>query len=231
MADEDDADGEEAQDAAAVAFEQLRAEVAHVRAALEALGPVLRSVKAPDYSPTLGQIVQRLEAIESHPALKVTPDQHRWAVDRAAEAARRSVQQDVQEVFATVGRASSDIRRFAGELRTREQQGKALVYAAVGGLVAGAVLWVLLSGPIARALPASWRVPERMAAATLHLDRWEAGARLMETANPGAWGALVAASRLWRGNHDALDACARSAARAGRTQPCRVVVEANPAKR
>ncbi|WP_394762187.1 DUF6118 family protein [Phenylobacterium sp.] len=79
------------------------------------------------------------------------------------------------------------MRRFAGELRALDAQRRALLYAVAGGLIAGVVLYAGLAGPIARALPASWRVPERMAAATLGQDRWDAGARLMQDASPQGW--------------------------------------------
>ena len=52
---------------------------------------------------------------------------------------------------------------------------------AAAGVVFGIVFWVSLSGPIARALPASWLVPERMAAASLRLDRYDAGLRLIQS--------------------------------------------------
>lgn len=51
---EDEAHGAEPQDAAAEAFEALRAEVAQLTAALEGL-----PTTAPDYTPTLAAIAQR----------------------------------------------------------------------------------------------------------------------------------------------------------------------------
>lgn len=96
------------------------------------------------------------------------------------------------------------------------------------GAVAGVIVWVCFSGPIARALPASWSVPERMAAATLRLDRWEAGARLMRSANPASWSGLVAASGLERENRAQLEACRKAALKAGKRQTCPLVVAASP---
>src|SRR3954454_16804747 len=67
-------------DDATRAFEGLRAEVMVLRRAVEALGPALKENRAPDYSLTLGQIAKtqaaigaHLEAMEAHPALKLTP--------------------------------------------------------------------------------------------------------------------------------------------------------------
>ena len=68
-------------DDATRAFEDLRAEVVVLRRAVEALGPALKENRAPDYSLTLGQIAKaqaamgaRLEAMEGHPALQLTPE-------------------------------------------------------------------------------------------------------------------------------------------------------------
>jgi hypothetical protein len=62
------------------------------------------------------------------------------------------------------------------------------------GAVAGVIVRVCFSGPIARALRVAWNVPELMAAATLNFERWDAGARLMQSANTQGWAGLSAAS-------------------------------------
>lgn len=74
------------------------------------------------------------------------------------------------------------------------------------------------------ALPASWNVPERMAAAALRLGRWGPGARLMQAADPEKWRELAAASPLWNDNGATLEGCARSAARTGKAQRCTVTL-------
>jgi hypothetical protein len=109
-------------------------------------------------------------------------------------------------------------------VRTREAQRKALIYAAAGGLVGGALLWAVVAGPIARALSASWRAPEKMAAAILGVDRWAAGLQLMRSVDAAAWDNVVAASNLWRDNAKTLEACSRSAAKVGRPASCKVMV-------
>ena len=64
-------------DDATRAFDDLRAEVAVLRRAVEALGLALEENRSPDYSLTLGQIAKTqaaigagLEAMEGHPALR-----------------------------------------------------------------------------------------------------------------------------------------------------------------
>lgn len=217
-------DQQEPQDAAA-AFEQLRREVEELGVAIERLPTRMRG-KAPDYSETLAAILYGLKKMESHPAMQLTPERFNSQAKEAAEALRRVIEPDLRHAVAAVDHASRDVARFAGELRSREAQRNAVVYAAAGGLVAGVVLWAMLAGPIARVLPQSWQVPERMAAATLHLDRWAAGSRLMQSADPASWKTVVAGAQLWRENEPALEGCVKSAAKLQKAETCKVVVGA-----
>jgi len=123
-----------------------------------------------------------------------------------------------------VDHASRDVARFAGELRSREAQRNAVVYAGAGGLAAGMVLWAILAGRLARLLPQSSQVPEKMAAATLHLDRWEAGSRLMQSADPASWKTVVIGAQLWRENRPALETCLKAAEKTQKAETCKVVV-------
>ncbi|MBV9509914.1 MAG: hypothetical protein JO303_06510 [Caulobacteraceae bacterium] len=219
------AEDEEPQDAAAEAFEQLRAEVAQLRGVVEGAAERLGE-RAIDYTPTLAAMAQSLEKIEAHPALRHTPEGYRSENEAIIAAVRSGFEADTQKALQTIGYAAGEIRRHAGELRSRKAQADAIFFAAGGGLLAGAVLWALLSGPAARALPASWHVPERMAADTLHVDMWTAGGRLMQADNPQAWDRLVGADRIARDNAAVVDSCAQAAMKAGKPQPCRVMVGA-----
>ncbi|MBV9510057.1 MAG: hypothetical protein JO303_07235 [Caulobacteraceae bacterium] len=213
----------EPRDAAAEAFEQLRGEVAQLRGLVEEMAERLGE-RVPDYTPTLAAMAQTLTQMERHPALQHTPERFRAENRENLAIVRRQFESGAQGALTMISQAAGDVRRFAGELRSRQAQREALLYAAGGGLVAGAVLWVLLSGPAARALPAGWRVPERMAAATLHMDLWGAGAQLMAVSDPQAWDRVVGADRIARDNAGVLDSCAQAAMKAGKAQPCRVTV-------
>lgn len=212
------------EDTAADAFERLCAEVAQLGGMMKAFEEVLR-VRGPDYSPTLGAMAKQLQEIESHPALQYTPQRYGAEVGAATDAISRRFESQVQGALGSISYASGEIGRFARELRGREAQRKAVAYAIAGGLFTGATLWALVAGPAARALPASWKVPEQMAAATLRMDRWNAGSRLMETANPTAWDSLVAAERVWDDNYVALSACIRDAEKLQKPVACKVAVK------
>jgi hypothetical protein len=187
---EDEAHGAEPQDAAAEAFEALRAEVAQLRAVLEDL-----PTTAPDYSPTLAAIALSLAAMEAHPALRLTPDALASQVRQASEAAQQQGRRELANAVQRVDAAGADLERLAERQRTGREQVRQVAIMTAVGAVAGVIVWVSFSGPIARTLPPSWSVPERMAAATLRLDRWEAGARLMQNANPQGWARLIEASQ------------------------------------
>ncbi len=121
--------------------------------------------------------------------------------------------------------AAADLERLAERQRTGREQVRQVAIMTAVGAVAGVVVWVSFSGPIARALPSGWSVPERMAAATLNLDRWDAGGRLMESDNPQAWAQVAEGAKLERENRPALEDCWRVANRLGKAQRCNVMVK------
>jgi hypothetical protein len=208
----------------AAAFEALRAEVAALRADLGGDGD---GRAAPDYAPTLGKMAAAIAKIEAHPALQLTPEAFAYQVRQARDAAQQQGSRDMSAAIQRVDAAGAGLERLAERQRTgREQVSQVAIMTAVG-TVAGVIVWVCFSGPIARALPASWSVPERMAAATLRLDRWEAGARLMQNASPQGWARIAGASELELLNRETLEECRRLLARSRKAQRCVVTLTPN----
>lgn len=219
---------EQAEDAAADAFDALRAEVTQLRAGVEGLSAAIQGQTSTDYAPTLGAIAKSLTAIEAHPALQIAPETFAY---RLREATELSTQQGRRELGSAVQRvvtAGADLERLASGWRTGRQQVRQVAIMTAVGAVAGIVVWVCFSGPVARALPAGWHVPERMAAATLRLDRWGAGALLMSSASPQDWARLEAGSQLEQTNREALDDCRKVVVRTGKPQRCSVTLSPAP---
>jgi hypothetical protein len=216
-------DPDEARDAAADAFEDLRDEVAELRATLAEFPNRVR-IRTPDYTPSLAAIQKTLETIEQHPALQHSPQSYVQEARAMTEGIRQKVEPQLREATNAVQRASAEVSRFAGDLRSRQAQGKALAYAAGAGFVVGAILWGIAAGPLARTLPASWRIPERMAVAVFDQDRWDAGWRLLQFANPGSASDLDQASRVWNVNQEVLKSCLRKAAEQHEPEPCKITV-------
>jgi hypothetical protein len=218
MADDDD--DEDLRSDPATAFDALRAEVAALKVSLEGAGDRLA---APDYAPTLGKIAASLARIEAHPVLQLTPEAFASPVRQASEAAQQQGRRELANAVQRVDAASADLEHLAERQRTGREQVRQVAIMTAVGAVAGVIVWVCFSGPIARALPASWGVPEKMAAATLRLDRWDAGSRLMESARPQDWARILEASDLAPANWKTLDECRAAVKTTGRQQRCLLI--------
>lgn len=201
-------------DPAEEAFGQLRTEVALLRRAVEGLAAAEERHEPVDYGPTLGKMAgqlaamdKRIEALVQSPLLSMTPGRVAGEVQAAAARARQEAQGD----WSRAQRALDDAVRALGEVvprpRAAHDQRRWVIAAGAGGVMAGIVLWIGLSGPIARALPDRWQVAERMAAATLKQDRWTAGQRLLAKAKPESWRAMGDDLRLVDNNRGTLEAC------------------------
>ena len=214
---------EGAPDEAAAAFEALRREFYELRRFV-----ALTEEQRPDYAPTLGAVAASLAKIEAHPALYLTPQAHANQLRAVQEAAQRQGEQALASATSRMSNVAGDLARTLDQARTADRQNWRLVQVGGGALALGAVLWAVLSGPVARALPASWAVPEKMAAATLALDRWHAGERIMQSGSPASWRDVVDATDLAKANGPALAACKAAAAKTGRPQHCAVRIDAPP---
>lgn len=172
-------------DPASEAFERLRLEVALLRRAVEGLSAEGRE-PAVDYSPTLAglrkavkEVGAGVEALGERPILALTLEQ---IVAAQIPIAKRLLAQPVADLerdrVAFVDAAQVIRASQRAELRRDELRRRAVALVAAGAF-AGAAVWGLALGPAARALPPSWHVPERLAAATLDLPMAEAGSRLL----------------------------------------------------
>ena len=222
----------EGEDQAAQAFEDLRAELVSVRRAVERLlVEHSEQQRAPDYSETLGVIshnlsgtAQRVDALVNSPALSLTPAEINRQIievgtagrseDRRAIAAARQV---IEEIGTKLGR-QLDSHVMADEQRRRVRN------IGLACLAAGMLLWAILAGPLARAMPASWLWPEWMAARSLRMPMWEAGKRLMRAGNGQAYADVQAGNRLVVANRDALTGCRKQATRAKKAVRCTIQV-------
>lgn len=223
---------DEGPDEAAQAFEELRAEVTLMRRAVERLTAERMEVpEAPDYSETLGVIAnnitataQRVDMLVKSPMLAMTPEQLAGRITAAASTAR----QEDRQTIATARTGLEDVIRqlhgYVVSARRGDEQNRWLAVAGVVGMLFGMVLWATLAGPIARALPASWQLPEDMAASTLDLPMWEAGRHLMIADAPASWNALADSWSLVQDNRKAIEGCRKAAAKAKASVRCTVSI-------
>lgn len=214
---------------AADAFEQLRSEVALLRRAVEGMAAASIESAAPDYSPTLAGLRKaidgvgtQVEALTANPP--VTSLQLATGLAAAAAHGRSEGQRDIAQAKGALEKGVRDLAAAAGAIHVVRINRRKLIGAGLGGALVAVAAWIGLSGPIARALPDTWRIPERMAGATLDLPRWQAGARLLASADPTAWSALTEAGELVRPNAEPIRSCRTKASRSGRPVSCQIEV-------
>src|ERR1035437_3652809 len=223
---EDAADHHGAADPAQ-AFEDLRAEVSELRRALEALPGAWEENQPPDYTPSLGTIAKgmaavenRLAGIETHPALRLTPEQHQQAVAQAGNMLMREAVQKLDRATQDAERERHRLAGLIGTVRKQDEQRNWLLWAALGALVVG----LLVSPFVAGVLP--FGGDSAVAAVIMQADRWNAGIALMQAGSPDGWRGVADASNLARVNQDALAACREAAVKAKKEQRCTITVPA-----
>ena len=233
MADEDDSQGADA----AEAFDAMRGELALLRRAVEGLAAERGGQDVPDYSETLGRMQRGVdsatgrldhigEMLAAAPVMAMTPEQMAQRIAAAGNAARREDQATLAKAGEDKARVMAELRAIAGSAWTRADQKNRQLWFGLGGVAIGILAWTIVPGLVAREVaPASWQLPERMAARTLDLPRWEAGQRMMQSASPTAFRAIVAADRIVTANREAIEACSKAAARKRETVRCTITIE------
>jgi hypothetical protein len=185
---------------AAHAFGELRAEVSLMRRAVERLTD--ERIAQPDYAPSLEEISKRMEKVTAwagriaeHPAMQLTPERVGRDIAGAAVTSREQDRQMLQHAAGAMDAATTRIDTALARARSAAAQDRELLRNRVAFAVAGMVLWAILPGVVARSLPSSWAVPERMAARTVGKDMWRAGEQMMANADPKRWKRIVARER------------------------------------
>jgi len=157
------------------AFESLRQEISLLHTAIQGLTAARE--KMPDYNQTLGAIgkqlatlTESLEGIAQAPAVKLTPTDMVRELAKAAIDVRADDKRQMDEARATMQQSIGQLDGIALRARSTQHQRKREKGIGGGAFIAGVLLWSFLPGAIARSLPASWHVPEWMAARTLGIE-------------------------------------------------------------
>jgi len=185
---------------AAQAFGELRAEISLLRRAVERLTDERTS--QPDYAPSLEAIAKRLEdvcvwarRVAEKPAMRLTPESLSREIGEAATSSRTQDHQHLERAARAMEAAGNRIDAMISRSRTVAEQDRELTKNRIAFAVAGMVFFAILPGAIARSLPASWAVPERISARILGTDMWHAGQNMMAKADPDRWSRMVARQR------------------------------------
>lgn len=231
---ENDNDVAEAADPATAAFLRLEREIALMRRAVERLASEKADIAIPDYSETLGEMsqhlgamVKALKAILAKPAMELTPDAMAQRMNDAASKARQADEARIDRLRSLYNGTIQELRGIVASAYVAADQRERISWAAGGGVLAGCLLWSILPGAIARALPDSWHMPEKIAARVLREPSiWEGGVRLLRVGSPEAWRAISSAAEMRNANFKTIDLCEKAASRSKR--PTRCTIEIKP---
>ena len=170
-------------------FEALRGEVSLIRAAVEGLTAARE--RLPDYSVTLAEMAQALreaaegiERIEESPAVSLSPSDLTAEIVKASADARAEDRALLRETRDALSRSIGRMDGIVERGQAADRQWERIIWASSGGAIAGMLLMSILPGTVARSLPASWHVPEWMAARTIGINQRQAGERMIATARP-----------------------------------------------
>jgi hypothetical protein len=182
------------------AFGELRAEISLLRRAVERLTD--ERTCQPDYAPSLEAIAKRLEDVcasveqlSKRPGLKLTPQVMAREIAAAATASRERDHEMLRSVAASMSGAAANLSVALAGARSAADQNRELLHNRIAFAVAGMVAFAILPGAVARSLPVSWAVPERIAARMLGTDMWQAGQQMMAKADPERWEQIVVRER------------------------------------
>lgn len=218
-------------DDATIAFNDMRDKLAGLTRAVDSMAGEWKALDIPDYTETFDKVAEelaataeQLEAMAAKPGLKLTPASLSDAIIKASSAARAEDHVALAGATKTFRETQQSIASVIASARTAERQTQHIKRMTAIGFVAGMLIFAVLPGPIIRALPTSWHLPERMAAKALGTDAWEGGQRLMMLAHPEHWNQISIADRILRANDRTLSDCASSAAKSRKFVRCTVTV-------
>ena len=216
---------------AAAAFEQMAAKLSLLEAAITGLAAQRSASDVPDCSETLGEIAsdiedvaEALEKLAASPLLALTPEQVSRQIGQAGKEVREVDHGALMRAQAAMDGWARNIGAALASARAAQAQRQQLIRASIVGMLAGAMLWAILPGPIARALPNSWHLPERMAARMLGGNMWSGGERLLQAADPDRWQDVLTGSRIMQDNREKIEECRKAKAVAGNKAGCLIRV-------
>ena len=223
-------DAAEESDPAAEAFARLEGEMAMVRHTVQNMARERADIVIPDYTATLGKMADQLEKVSktlstigSKPAIELTPEDIAVQIKRASLDMLRDSSDLFRQGRKDLDNATGRLAAIVGRVRTEDEQKRQTWRFASAGLLAGIMLWSILPGTIARAMPESWQWPERMARKVVGEPTIiEAGLRLIQSQNPEAYEELMAAHRLMSANREAFEQCIEKARKEERPVSCSI---------
>lgn len=211
----------------AAAFEAMGHRLAGLTAAIDGLAVKFQEMHSRDYSPEFAKIESQFQAVRltvkeftQRPAMALTPEKIAAQVEAAGKNGRLADQQAWERARRELQAETATIASVVTKARTGEAQKKRTTIAVSATLVLAVFLGGVGRDFIPWMAPARWHWLEDRAAAILGRDKWAAGERLLEVADPQRWAKMQAAMRSAEDQSAETGKSAnRKASRAGRVRP------------
>ena len=222
----------EESDPATEAFARLEGEMTMVRHTVQNMARERAEIVIPDYTATLGKMANQLEQVSdkftvfaSKPAIELTPEDIAVQIKRASLDMLRDSSDLFRQGRKDLDSSTAQLSAIVGRVRSEAEQRRQIQRFTGIGVLAGILLWSILPGTIARAMPENWQWPERMAReATGEPTIMEAGIRLIRSQNPEAWEELATAQRILSANQESLNRCNERAEKAEKSVACSIEI-------
>ena len=220
-------------DPATEAFARLEGEMAMVRHTVQNMAKERSDIVIPDYTATLSQMADQLAqvsktltAIGNKPAIELTPGDIAVQIKRASLDMLRDSSDLFRQGRNDLDTATGRLAAIVGRVRTEAEQKRQTWRFAGVGLAAGILLWSILPGTFARAMPESWHWPEWMARRAVGEPTIvDAGIRLIRSQNPEAWEELMETHSTLNANREELDRCTEKARKEERSVSCSIQLD------
>jgi hypothetical protein len=219
---------------AAAAFHRLADQVGALETTMRGL--VGKIDDTPDPTETLGVIAaeqhalrKTMQTLAERPAITLTPEAMAREIANAGKTARAADQVALAKAIELHGAAVQSLHKIVGNAHSKADQKYLQRVWGAGGAALGLLVGIFLPVMIARGLPASWQLPERLAVNVMgEPNMWAAGQRLMRAGNPQTWRAILIADAIIHDNDKALAECDAAALKAGQPIKCTINVKPRP---
>lgn len=214
------------------AFDKLSRRISTLTNAFDKFSDRQEQLVGRDYSDDLAKINQSWEKareafkrLTDRPALALTPEAMSEQMRAAGLRLREDEQRALREAGSRLDDAVGSIKLVVASARTQEKQNFWIAVSIGVTAILTFMAGCTVPSAIDRSVPEGWHWPEERAAAQMQRGMWDAGARLMQVADPDRWNSLVRASRLYRGNETSVEKCEKRAARQKIAISCALKIE------
>ncbi len=180
---------------------------------------------------SLGQILRtqesvetEIEAIKSHPAIRLTPDGFAQQLEKAKNELLKVDQQNLRTLLDVLKHNCKMMKDYMESANEAAWQRLYISGAAALFFCIGAVFSVYIVSFIANLAPRSWQAPEIIASNILGETMRNAGIRLIQTNNPSEWDKINYGTAFVQKYYDAIEKCKKEMIEAKKEVKCSILM-------